>query len=208
MLLIELVASLFGALSVYLYIVRNHWAWPIGLVQVVLFVAVFASSKLYADMILHVVYAVLQLYGWWTWSQSRFSVDVSCDPRQAAPQQPALEIRRLRPLENLAAIGVVIAMTVLFASLLSRFTDASLPLPDSFIAAASLVAQMLLAWRYYESWLYWIAVDAVAIALFGYKGLAFTTGLYCVFLVMAIIGYRSWVAQLEVTRRRELTPVQ
>jgi nicotinamide mononucleotide transporter len=39
--------------------------WPTGLVQVLLFIFVFYQVKLYSDLILHVVYVGMQIYGWW-----------------------------------------------------------------------------------------------------------------------------------------------
>lgn len=192
---IEIWAAAFGALSVYCYIRRNQWSWPLGLVQVVLYVSVFAQAKLYADTLLHIAYAILQLYGWWSWYRSLTpaklrDADVASLPL-SSPQQ-LIVIRRLKPVQHLFCLAAVIAMTSIFAYLLATFTDASMPLPDSFVAAASLVAQLLLAWRFVENWPYWIAVDVVAISLFTYKALYPTSLLYAAFLAMAAIGWYKW----------------
>ena len=64
---IEICASLAGFVSVYLVIKRNIWCWPVGLLQVALYVFVFYQVKLYSDMALHVIYIFMQLYGWWHW---------------------------------------------------------------------------------------------------------------------------------------------
>lgn len=193
MLMIEIVAALFGAASVYFYIVRNHWSWPVGLVQVVLYVAVFAQAKLYADMSLHVVYAGLQLYGWWAWLESRKSSTSRQLSESTASSEPSkLPVRRLPLLGHGVSWIAIAVMTSLYAFLLSQYTDAALPVLDSLIVALSLVAQLLLAWRYLENWLYWIAVDLLGIGVFAYKSLYPTTILYTVFLVMAIVGWRTW----------------
>ena len=199
---VEIVAALFGALSVYFYIVRNHWSWPVGLVQVVLYIGVFEQAKLYADMLLHFVYAGLQLYGWWAWYQSSkwqstSSVDSASDP------DDSLEIRELGMKGNVTCIVVSLAMTTVYSLLLGRYTDASSPLPDSCIAAFSLTAQMLLAWRYVDNWRYWIFVDLVAIGLFAFKELYITSMLYALFLVMAIVGDRAWRSKMNELKRKE-----
>jgi len=75
---------------------------------------------------------------------------------------------------------------------MQRFTDASLPYPDAFTTVASLFAQWLLARKKLESWYFWIAVDIVAIVVYWYKQLYLTTGLYAIFLVLAIIGFFTW----------------
>ena len=173
-----------------------------GLVQVVLYISVFEQAKLYADMLLHFVYAGLQLYGWWAWYQS--SKRRATSPVDSSlGQDESLEIRELGMKGNIACIVVSLAMTTVYAFLLRRFTDASSPLPDSCIAAFSLTAQMLLAWRYVDNWRYWIFVDLVAIGLFAFKELYITSILYALFLVMAIVGDRAWRSSLLEQKRKE-----
>ena len=199
---VEIVAALFGALSVYFYIMRNHWSWPVGFIQVVLYIGVFGRAKLYADMLLHVVYAGLQLYGWWAWYQSSKRQTASPDDLSGS-QHDSIEIRKLGIKGNILCIVASALMTVVYAFLLGQFTDASSPLPDSCIAAFSLTAQMLLAWRYVDNWRYWIFVDVVAIGLFAYKELYITSALYALFLVMAFIGDRTWRNTLIERKRQE-----
>jgi nicotinamide mononucleotide transporter len=199
---VEIVAALFGALSVYFYIVRNHWSWPVGLVQVVLYIGVFEQAKLYADMLLHIVYAGLQLYGWWAWYQSS-KRQATSPVGSSLGQDDSLEICVLGMKGNFACIVVSLAMTTVYSLLLGRYTDASSPLPDSCIAAFSLTAQMLLAWRYVDNWRYWIFVDLVAIGLFAFKELYITSILYALFLVMAIVGDRAWRSILLEQKGKE-----
>ena len=84
---------------------------------------------------------------------------------------------------------------------MSRWTDASLPYGDAFTTVASLVAQYMLARKWLDNWLFWIAVDVVAIGVYLYKSLIPTSILYAVFLVLAVIGYVTWRQQLSDQRR-------
>lgn len=189
---IEIVAAVFGFLCVALYIARSDWSWPTGLVQVLLYISVFWQAKLYADMILHCLYVVLQIYGWWAWASAR-RTDVS---------QPTIRPRQLGLRGHVLCLAITTAQTLLFASLLSRWTDAQSPLADSFVASASLVAQCLLAWRYIENWGYWLAVNTVGVCLFASRGLIPTAILYGLFWGMAIVGFWSWY----VVMRQPATP--
>lgn len=211
MLIVELVAAIFGALSVYFYIVRNHWSWPVGFAQVVLYIAVFAHVKLYADMLLHVIYAGVQIYGWHAWLKSRKSnslpQDLSTRERETSSSNQQIVVRKLRPAGNLLGISIALSMAGMVAWLLSQFTDAVQPVPDSAIAGFSLVAQTLLAWRYLDHWRYWIFVDMVAIVLFTYKELYITAALYLLFLFMAIWGDRSWRRVWRESRKTEPAPL-
>ena len=64
----EAIGVAFGIASVYLLARQRIWGWPIGLVNVALFIVVFYDARLYADAALQVVYVGLCLYGWRTWA--------------------------------------------------------------------------------------------------------------------------------------------
>ena len=64
---IELIAASLGALSVYLMTQQKPAAWPIGLIMVLLYIWIFYDARLYSEMLLKIVYVVLQVYGWWQW---------------------------------------------------------------------------------------------------------------------------------------------
>lgn len=84
---------------------------------------------------------------------------------------------------------------------MANYTDAAVPYWDAFIAVMSLIAQWLLTKKKVESWYFWIAVDVVAIGVYLYKHLYFTTGLYTIFLVLAILGLFEWKKSFEVAIR-------
>ncbi|EKD81174.1 MAG: hypothetical protein ACD_39C01929G0001, partial [uncultured bacterium] len=87
--------------------------------------------------------------------------------------------------------------TVLLGWFMATRTDASFPYPDAFTTIFSLTAQWLMSLKKLESWYFWIAVDVVAIGVYYAKGLYLTTGLYSLFLVMAVIGLLKWRKSLD-----------
>ncbi len=174
---IEIFGAIFGFLSVYFTIKQNIWCWYFGLLQVTLYCFVFFTSKLYSDMILHVIYIFLQVYGWYNW-------------KYGGTNKSTL---RVTLLTNATFwIGLTIIATLLVGYMMQTRTDASYPYEDAFIMIASLVAQYLMIKKILQSWMFWIIVDVVAIVIYVYKDLYFTTVLYVLFLVMAIIGYLEW----------------
>ena len=68
---IEIVATMTGLLCVGLTAKEHIWAWPIGLVNVGCFFVMFGEAKLYADMMLQVIFFVLSVYGWIMWLTNR-----------------------------------------------------------------------------------------------------------------------------------------
>lgn len=179
MIWIEASATVFGILCVWFYIRQNIWCWPTGLVQVSLFMIIFYEVKLYSDLILHFIYVILQIYGWYYWLHG------------GRPGEQVL-VSRL-PLKAIGIwICVAVTGTVALGFAMNSFTDASVPYPDAFTTVTSLVAQWLIARKKLESWLFWIIVDVAAIAIYLHKTLYFTAGLYFVFLILAISGYFAW----------------
>ena len=179
----EVLAVITGIISVYLSTRENIWSWPTALVNVALYFVVFYEAKLYADMGLQVVYFALSVYGWYEWlygGENRTELHVSRTPR-------ALGIR-------LAIIGI--ACAAVLGTLLARFTDAALPYIDSATTSTSLVAQWMMTRKILENWAVWVAVDVVYIAMFIFKRLYLTAGLYAVFLVLAVMGYVQWKRSL------------
>jgi nicotinamide mononucleotide transporter len=181
---IEIAAALFGVASVYLSARQNVWNWPLGIINVTLYVIVFYGAKLYADMGLQAIYIVLAAYGWWHWLHG-------------GTNRGVLRVSRVPTREVvLLAIAFLIGTTAL-STLLARHTDASLPLADSALTAASLVAQYLMTRKYVECWLVWIVADIAYVAMFIFKELWPTAALYLVFTVLAVMGWRQWRASLR-----------
>lgn len=187
---IEATAVAAGIASVFLAARQNIWSWPLGIINVALYVIVFRDAKLYADMGLQVVYIVLAIYGWWHWLHG-------------GADRGVLRVSRLPPREGLALAFAFAVGTAALSTFLARATDASLPLADSALTAASLVAQYMMTRKYVECWLVWIAADVAYVAMFIYKSLWLTSGLYLVFCGLAIVGWRQWRASLRVQASTE-----
>jgi nicotinamide mononucleotide transporter len=187
---IEITAALFGVASVYLSAHQNVWNWPLGIINVTLYIFVFYEAKLYADMGLQAVYIVLAAYGWWHWLHGGVN-------------HGTLRVSRVPPREAILLAVAFFVGTASLSTLLARATDASLPLADSALTTASLVAQYMMTRKYVESWLVWIAADVGYVAMFIYKSLWPTAGLYLVFCVLAVMGWRLWRASLRETSAPE-----
>ena len=176
---LEWFAAALGALSVWLTVKQNPWCWPIGLAMVVLYTWVFHDARLYSQMLLQGVYAVLQLYGWWQWTRP-YSV------------REARKVTLLAPVQ--VNLGLVIGLfaSVAIGAAMSTWTDAEQPWLDAGITGFSLVAQWWMAQKRVQCWALWIAIDTVCVGLFLYQGLYLTAGLYALFTLMAIQGLREW----------------
>jgi nicotinamide mononucleotide transporter len=182
----EIIGTVLGVLGVGLMIRQSIWGWPVGLVQVAVYTWVFFENKLYSDAILQVAFFLIQAYGWWHWWRGRV-------PGRELP------VTRLDPA---AVAGTVVAGAVLTAgwgTFMQRTTDAALPHWDAFILIFSLIAQWLQARKKLENWAGWLVVNTVAIGVYWTKDLRLTAGLYVVFWLMALWGWREWRQSMKTT---------
>ena len=83
-------------------------------------------------------------------------------------------------------------LTAGWGTLMHRTTDAALPYWDAFILIFSLIAQWLQARKKLECWPGWLLVNTVAIGVYWVKDLRLTAGLYAIFWLMALWGWREW----------------
>jgi len=179
----EVLAVVTGIISVYLSTRENIWSWPTALVNVALYFVVFFETKLYADMGLQAVYFALSLYGWYEWLYG-------------GENRTELHVSRTSPALGIRLAVIAIACVAVLGTILARFTDAALPYIDSATTSTSLVAQWMMTRKILENWAVWAAVDVVYIAMFLFKRLYLTAGLYSVSLVRAIMGYVQWKRSL------------
>lgn len=175
----EIVSTITGILCVWLQTREKILAWPFGIVSVSLAAVIFFNSQLYSDFLLHIIFLILNIYGWYVWSVRSTEDD----------DAPIL----LMTWRQRAFIGpVIIAVSLLWGYLVDRSTNADLPYFDSFTTVGSLFAQYLLSRKVLENWLIWIVVDVVAINMYLYKGLYYFAFLFGVYLILCLSGWVKW----------------
>jgi nicotinamide mononucleotide transporter len=176
---LEWVAVVTGFACVWLAARESLWNFPVAIVSCALYVVVYFQSRLYSDSYLQVLFIALSVYGWYAWLYGGRGGD-------------QLAVTRTRPREWVLLILFGAVYTAGFGYYLRHHTDASLPYWDSFTTAGSVVAQYLLMRKRLENWLLWIMVDIVYVPILWYKQLYPTSGLYALYLGLAVYGYVEW----------------
>lgn len=181
---LELAAVVLALAMVGCNIREIHWGWPLAIVSSLLYFALFWRHKLYGDAALQIFFVVVALWGWFQWLRS-----VRADGS-------ALRVTRLSPRGLLAVVTSGALLWPATGLFLKHYTDTDVPWWDAFPTAISLVGQFLLGRKYLENWAAWIVVNTVSVGLFAYKGLWLTVGLYGVFIVLSVAGWRAWQRRL------------
>lgn len=186
---LEVVAVIFGILSVWFARKENIWVYPTGIINVLVYVYLCFFAGLYADMAINAFYFVMSVFGWYNWSRRDTN-------KQHVP------ITGLNLKQWLIYIILILAAFALIYYVLTHFTDSSVPIFDSFTTSLFIVGMWLMAIKKIENWILWIVGDLLVIPMFAIKGLAFTSVQYIVFLVLAIMGYIEWNKRLHSSKTK------
>jgi nicotinamide mononucleotide transporter len=174
----EIAANALNATSILLAGANSVHTWWVGILGCLLFGWVFFSTQLYADVTLQLFFIATSVIGWRNWAGGGAGKE--------------LLVRRTRPwpLAGMLLAGIIVAL--LYGWLLHRFTNAYAPFLDSTVLAFSVLGQLLLMRRRYESWWCWLLINSIAVPLYLARGLTVTATLYSVFWINALVALFRW----------------
>jgi nicotinamide mononucleotide transporter len=197
---IEIFGAVTGILYVVLEIRQTIWLWPVGIITSAVYIWVFFTGKLYADMSLQVYYLIISILGWHWWAKG------AGQRAQGSGQREELQVTRLKLRTGVVLSAVFIPLFAVMWLVLDRLTDSPVPEWDSFITSLSIIATWMLARKIYEHWFLWIVVNTVATGLFLARGLYPTVILYFVYGVMSFAGLKAWGKTIRIERPHPPTP--
>jgi nicotinamide mononucleotide transporter len=181
---VEFIAVVTGIASVIFSRKENILVYPVGMISTGIFVPLYIVHGLYADASVNLYYTVMSIIGWVMWSRKtdgKKSLSVTASSK--------------RDWGN--SFLFFAACWVILYFLLSRFTDSTVPIADSFTSAAAFTGMWLMNKKKLENWTWWIITDLASLPLNFYKHLVFTSFQYLVFLILAIMGYITWRKKIQ-----------
>lgn len=164
---------------------QNPWCWAAAAVSTTLYLFIMYDTKLYMQSLLQLYYLAMAAYGWYHW-------------RHPPGESGELPVTTWPLRYHFFAIVAVMLLVLVSAGLLQRYSDGALPYLDAFTAWGAVVTTFMVARKILENWLYWFVIDSVSIGLYLDRELYFTVALFVFYLVMVVIGYRSWRASMPV----------
>lgn len=177
---LELVSFILAVITVVLNIRQLHWAWLFAIASSATYAVVFHDARLYGAMGLQFVFIAVSVWGWAKWLGGK--------------GEAPLVVTRLGRAGRAWSLACWLAGFALLSGFLATWTDTTVPYADGFLTAGSIVGQVLLARKKLENWHVWIVVNVLYVALYLATGLVLTTILYAIFVVLAVVGLRAWLA--------------
>ncbi len=183
---LEMIAVVFGFLSVWYAKRENILVFPTGIISTGIFVYILWIFGLLGDMLINAYYFSMSIYGWYVWTRK---VDAT----------HFIPITRTNNKEKIWSV-VLFILTVIFVVVVyiafDKF-DSWTAYVDTLTTAIFFVGMWLMARKKLENWTFWIIGDVISVPLYLYKGLIFTSLQYFLFTIIAIAGYLAWRKNLN-----------
>jgi len=179
---LELVAVVFAIAYVLLAARQIIWCWLCAIISTALFVVVYYEVQLLSEALLNIYYLLIAIYGWILWRQG------------GAQRGGTMPVQRWPWHRHVIAIGI----SCLFVPVLAFWTirlGAKLPYIDAATTCFAVLATFLVTRKVLENWLYWIGIYVHAV-----RGLAMTSLLFVIYVVLAVYGYYQWQLSYRLTQ--------
>jgi len=176
--ILELAAVIASLIGVWLGTSGARFTWPWWVTSAILYGLLFLQYDLIASAALQLVFIAGGIWGWFGWGKSG-----------AKPES-------LKNKERVIWLLALVVSWILLAPALASIGAAGTWL-DSFILLGSLIAQILMVREKFEAWPIWFVVNIVATIHYARQDLWFTSLLYVVFTIIAVIGWRKWQSKAQ-----------
>lgn len=184
--ILEIIAVIFGFLSVWFSKQENILVFPTGIVSTVIFVYLLWQWQLLGDMMINIYYSSMSIYGWYVWTRKVDAVHF-------------IPITATTRREHLWSVLIFIGtwlFTFAVYEYFNKWNDWTAYV-DTFTTSIFFVGMWLMARKKLENWIYWIIGDIISVPLYFYKGLTFTSFQYLLFTIIAFYGYNAWKKSLN-----------
>lgn len=171
---IEIIAVLFSLLSVIYTVKKSIISWIYGLIGIIFYSILFYQSKLYSNFLLQILFMFQSIYGIWNWGNNKEDGTIKVE------------------LSTHKELAISIGLISIISLILIEFLKSSHIILDSITTSISIIAFYLLGKRKIENWIFWILADLIYIYMFFIQELYLSSGLYLVFLILCILGYKKW----------------
>ena len=175
--IIESAAVFFSVLYVILAVKESIWCWGAAAISVTLYIYICYSAQLYPETGLQLFYLIMAIYGYLQWNKN----------------DSTLNIQQWTTTKHLLILLLGALLTFLMGFYFTIYTNAAMPLVDSFTTVFSVFATYMVTKKVLGNWLYWIVIDIVSVYLYFSRDLHLTSLLFIVYTVIAIFGYFSWL---------------
>lgn len=186
---LSFVSGMTGIISVILCSQGKISTFFFGFIQIITYLCLSFSQRLYGEVAVNAFYFLSQLYGIYIWGH-RYHINTTNSSAE-------LRSKCLTRFQLICLTVFTIICSVLVGWCLECFTDDTQPWLDAFTTVPALCAQLLLVMAYREQWLFWLAVDVLSAVMWARAGDWCLLAQYIFWCVNCLYGLRRWTRIAE-----------
>lgn len=188
---LEAIAVISGIVSVWYSRKENVLVFPTGLLNTTIYIYLSLRGHLIGEASVNLYYTAMSLYGWYLWTR-----------KNKSNQQLILHITNSTLKEKIQqSLFFIFMYGIIYFSLVylkQSFAPEAIPWADALASASAYTGMWLMAQKKVESWFWWVVTNIASIPLYFIKGYAFTSVQFVVLLILAIMGWISWMKKAKL----------
>ena len=181
--ILEIAGTILGLIYLYYEYRANSSLWIVNIIMSAIYTLIYFSEGIYALGCLSIYNILAAIYGILVWKYSKTS------------EQKELPITSIPKKVLVNSSIVMLLISAAFIYVLHKISDSGdllYNILDGLASSATIISLYWLAKKYKEQWFGWIFVNFISVVLYLITGLYFTAGLYLIYIIVAVAGYKKW----------------
>ena len=180
---IGMICGIAGVICVVLTAKGKISSYIFNFIQILTYMMICWSAALYLEFGEQVFYFITCIFGVIFWKKN-MSQDES-----GAKQVIA---KKFKAWHWIATAVITVATTLGLGYFGDNILGSTLSYLDAFTVALSVIAQLLMVWRYREQWAIWIIIDVSSLVMFTILGEWSVVAMYIAWTINAFYGWYNW----------------
>lgn len=187
---IGMVCGVAGVICVVLTAKGKISSYIFNFIQMITYMVICWNASLYLEFGEQVFYFVACIFGVISWRKNM---------KKNEDGSEQVVAKKFKLWHWFAAIAATIVCTFAFGYFGDNILGSTLSYLDALTVALSVIAQLLMVWRYREQWIIWIAIDVSSLIMFIILGQWSMVAMYAAWTINAFYGWYNW-SKLEKSK--------
>lgn len=181
--LIGMICGVAGCICVVLTAKGKLSSYIFNFIQIVTYMFICLDSEIYLEFGEQVFYFIACIFGVFVWKNNM---------KNDSDGNEYVFTKKFRPHHWVLTVVISVISTLLFGYFGDRVLGSALSYLDAFTISLSVIAQLLMVWRYREQWAIWILIDVANLIMFVMLKNWSMIAMYIAWTINALYGWYNW----------------
>ena len=180
---IGMVCGIAGVICVVLTAKGKISSYIFNFIQMITYMVICWGASLYLEFGEQVFYFIACIFGVFMWKKNM---------KKNEDGTKQVVAKKFKPWQWAAVAGITVVTTLILGSCGDNVLGSTLSYLDALTVALSVIAQLLMVWRYREQWAIWILIDVSSLIMFIILGQWSVVAMYIAWTINAFYGWYNW----------------